>query len=542
MKKLKELLEKRYIRFLFLAGSGVMTGLTVCFSVLGILEWVTMIPAALVFYSLCDSEKNRLRSFYSYGLFFSMCYFVTSWHWFFVMYPMSYTGMSEFAAFTVLLAAVLGLPLLQSSTFAFAFVIGGLIVRGKTTQKIKMLAPFVMAATWSVFEWAQTQFWFGVPWGRLSIGQTGILVTAQTASWLGCYIITFLIVAVNFLIAYAIYNAEAKKLFAFTAAGLFAVNTLFGAVIMATDSLGNSGRTVKVAAIQGNVSSTEKWDSTNWFSITKEAYATQTKKAAQDGGAEIVIWPETVLPVFIEDSYDARKFISELAKECNITLLVGTISRGDDNGQYNSIVTVMPDGSFADEVYYKQRLVPFGEYLPWSELITAIIPALAEVNMLENFTTAPSDYTVMTNGEAVIGSAICFDSIYEELVRNSVNAGAEMIAIETNDSWFFDSAAVHMHLNQARLRAIENGRYVARAANTGVSAIISSTGQILDECPALEAGYVIGDIQLRNQRTLYTYVGNIIIVLSALFCATIITVDVTGRIKKRRETRNEAAE
>lgn len=540
MEKLKELLKKRYIRFLFLAASGVMTGLTVCFNVLGILEWITMIPAALVFYSLCDSEKNRLRSFYSYGLFFSMCYFVTTWHWFFSMYPMSYTGMTEFAAFTVLLAAVLGLPLLQSSSFAFVFVIAGLIARGKLAEKFKILSPLAVAAVWSIFEWMQTLFWFGVPWGRLSIGQAGILVTAQTASWFGCYFITFLLVSVNFLLGYAIYNTETRKLFAVAAAGLFAFNTLSGAVLMATDGLGNSGRTVKVAAIQGNISSSQKWDSLNWFSLTTESYAKLTREAAEKG-AQIVVWPETVFPVFIENSYNVSEFVSELAKECNVTLLVGTITAGDDNGQYNSIVTVMPDGSFSNEVYYKQRLVPFGEYLPWSEFISAIIPALAEVNMLENFTTAPSDYTVTSGEGAVIGSAICFDSIYEELARNSVNEGAEMIAIETNDSWFFDSAAVHMHLSQARLRAIENGRYVARAANTGISAIISSTGQIIDECPALETGYVIGDIQLREQKTLYTYVGNIIIVFAALFCATVITVDVREKIKKRRESRNEAA-
>ena len=110
MKKIISLLQKRYIKFIFLAVSGILTGLTVCFPALGVLEWLSIIPMALVLYSLCESEKHRLRSLYAYGLFYFMCYFVVTWHWFFAMYPMSYTGMSEPAALSVLIAAVLYRP------------------------------------------------------------------------------------------------------------------------------------------------------------------------------------------------------------------------------------------------------------------------------------------------------------------------------------------------------------------------------------------------------------------------------------------------
>ena len=123
MKKLTALLSKRYIKFVFLAVSGIMTGLTVCFPALGILEWLSIIPMSLVIYSLCASETHRLRSIYFYGLFYFMCYFATTWHWFYTMYPMSYTGMSELSALFVVLAAILGLPLLQSTAFAFVFFI-----------------------------------------------------------------------------------------------------------------------------------------------------------------------------------------------------------------------------------------------------------------------------------------------------------------------------------------------------------------------------------------------------------------------------------
>ena len=128
MKSIAALLQKRYIKIIFLLISGTLTGLTVCFPVIGALEWISIVPTALVVFSLAKSEKHRLRSVYLYGLLFFMAYFVATWHWFYVMYPMEYTGMSPFAAATVLLAAILGLPLIQSIGFAFVFVLSVFIL------------------------------------------------------------------------------------------------------------------------------------------------------------------------------------------------------------------------------------------------------------------------------------------------------------------------------------------------------------------------------------------------------------------------------
>jgi len=334
MKKIILLLEKRYIKFIFLAVSGLLTGLTVCFPALGVLEWFSIIPMALVLYSLCESEKHRLRSVYFYGLFYFMCYFVATWHWFYAMYPMSYTGMTEFAALTVLIAAMLGLPFIQAWVFAFMFVLAKLIYRGHLTKKTKILFPFACAALWTVLEWCQTLFWFGVPWGRLSIGQTGILVTAQTASWFGCYFITFLLISVNFLIAYALYNLNERKLFSITAIAIFTFNIISGSLIFVTDKAKDSENTVKIAAIQANISSTEKW-SYDWFEQTTEPLERLTKAAVADG-AEIVVWSETVLPVpNVFASFSCKEFIKDLAKECNVTILVGTNVENEDGEMLN---------------------------------------------------------------------------------------------------------------------------------------------------------------------------------------------------------------
>ena len=122
-----------------------------------------------------------------------------------------------------------------------------------------------------------------------------------------------------------------------------------------------------------------------------------------------------------------------------------------------------------------------------------------------------------------VGSLICFDSIYEGLTLESVREGADVIFLSTNDSWFTDSAALDMHNSQARLRAVESGRYIVRAANTGISSIITPKGEIVERLGALEEGYIMGDVYARDSRTLYSYIGNIFIyILIVCFLSLII--------------------
>ena len=535
MEKITELADKKYMRFFMLALSGVISGLTVCFPVIGLFAWISLIPAAVVLLKLLKSENHRFISIYFYGLFFFMCYFVTSWHWFFSMYPMSFTGLTPAQVIPIILLAVLGIPLVQSVSFAFLFPLTALIGRGRVAERVPCLLPLSAAALWAVGEWSQTLFWFGVPWARLSISQTKMLPEFQSVSLFGSCFLTFLIVAVNFFVACALLSPVKKRIFAAVGAGIFIFNTVFGAVALLTDGIKENGsREIKAAVIQGNISSTEKWGF-DWYERTEENYIGLIEKAAADG-AELVVIPETVFPVYIENNAKIRNLLSETAKKNSVTILVGTMTKDENECQRNIIVAVTPDGEFHMENYYSKRhLVPFGEYVPWRDLFTAIYPPLSDIGMLDNDFTPGEDPAVFDTGEYKIGSAICFDSIFAELIRGSVNDGAELIAIETNDSWFSDSAAVYMHEAQAKLRAVEAGRYVLRAANTGISAIISPTGRAIAEIEPLVDGYAVESVRPRSDRTLYSAVGDIWVMLSALFVAGIAVTDAVFAIKEKRK-------
>ena len=135
-----------------------------------------------------------------------------------------------------------------------------------------------------------------------------------------------------------------------------------------------------------------------------------------------------------------------------------------------------------------------------------------------------------------IGSLICFDSIYEELSLRSVRDGAEIMVISSNDSWFFDSAAVYQHQVQAQLRAIETGRYFVRSANTGISTVLSPSGEILSWLDPLTEGYAVQEISAREGRTLYSILGNAFVYACMAFVAALPISDLTIKWMEKRRT------
>ncbi len=542
--------EKKTGRFLLLALGGFLTGLTLVFPEIGFLEWLTLVPFGIFLLESGSDRRIRLGGLYGYGLFFFMCYYLVVFHWFVNLYPLDFIdGMTTGGALAVVCVAWLGLSLLQALMGGLLFVVAGILFRSRALEKIRFLKPFAAAALWSVYEWTQTLGWWGVPWGRLPLGQSKYAVGLQTASLFGSYFITFLLVAVNLCVAYGLCEwikvpkeQQTRKLIqpcciAVTAMLVFQYSV--GSMLWFFDA--EEKNTGRAAAIQGNISSHEKW-SLESTQKTKEIYGEYTRKAAEEG-ASLVVWPETALPYKITEKNSMGKYVSSLAKETGVTILVGCFTAGDEN-EYNSIVCFLPDGSMSETVYSKRRLVPFGEFVPMRGLIETLIPPLAELVLSGEDIAWGEGANVFELEEGNVGSLICFDSIYEELTRESVLSGAELICLSTNDSWFTDSAALYMHNAQAQLRAIESGRYVVRSANTGISTIISNRGEIIKELDPLVDGMAVEKIEFRDQHTLYTVIGNVFVYLCILALAGIIAFDLIWKIKHNayREKRRNCEE
>ena len=525
-----DMLDKRYVRFILLAMGAVLTGLTLVAPSIGIIEWISLAPAALAMISIVKDERVRARGLYGYGFFFFFCFYLVNYHWFVNLYPLDFVeGMTKPAAVCVVIAGCVGLSAFQAFFGGLVLLLFGALARTRITEKCRVLIPVYAAALWAVFEWSQTLFWFGVPWGRLAIGQTGLLVGAQSASLFGSHFVTFLIVAVNFFAAYAIIYSEKRRLLALISASIFVANAALGGALMLIDR--DSGETVAISAVQGNISSKDKWDlemDQRTFSIYEE----YTEEAALEG-ADVVVWPETALPYNVDDmTYKIRR-VEKMAVKYDVTILVGAFTYDEEGNELNSIIAVLPDGTHHETVYSKRHIVPFGEYVPLRDLFELLIPQLTDLSMRSDDLTAGDDANVMMLDEADIGSLICFDSIYDELARDSVRSGAEILTVSTNDSWFMDSAALDMHNAQAKLRAIENRRYVVRAANTGISSMITPTGEVLDSIGALEGGQITEEMGLRDNLTLYSRVGNLFVYLCIAFLCGVFAADTVKKFRKK---------
>ena len=247
-----------------------------------------------------------------------------------------------------------------------------------------------------------------------------------------------------------------------------------------------------------------------------------------------MIWPETTITVALNRSRAMKNFVTRVAKENQITLIVGALYE-DETGEYNSLFLVESDGTISEQRYNKRHLVPFGEYVPLRRLVSVLIPPLAELSALELELTPGEDSALLETPWGKVGSMICFDSIYEMLGIQSVRDGAELMVISSNDSWFKDSKAIYQHQTQAQFRAIEQGKYLLRSANTGISTILTPTGEILSRIDPLVEGYLVEQVSVRPRGTLYSVIGNTLVYLCGGFCLFVAASDIVAKKKKGKE-------
>lgn len=528
--------ESWVLRGMLALGAG-LTALTLIFPQIGMLEWFSMIPMAMALYRLTDREISLWRA-YRLGFLTVFVFYFALYHWFLYLYPLDFVGLDRVASVAVVVAGWLGLTLLQA-------IPGGLIIfcfvalcRTQAVRRYPVAKPFLFAALWVVFEWSSTHAWTGVPWGRLCLGQVRMLPVLQSASVFGSYFVTFLIVAVNGLFAMAILTAPKRVLCLVLAVVLFDANLMFGLIRM-NRPVRQVKEAVTVAVIQGNINSHDKW-SPDSYRNTMEIYGGKTREAAA-AGAQLIVWPETALPYDLSRNQTLVEWLEALSRECHATLIVGALWTDSEGREYNSLFPVTPEeGLKSGNRYDKRHLVPFGEYVPMRKLITALIPPLADLSALDDDLTPGTSPALFETEWGKVGSLICFDSIYERLATDSVRDGAELMVISSNDSWFYDSAAVRQHLYQAQLRAIETGRNYVRAANTGISDIILWNGRSTAQIGALVSGMEVRTVAFRSSRTPYTVIGNLFVYLCIAFLLTSPGAELTLWLLKRKKQKKQA--
>ena len=532
---LNKILDKKRYIFLILLFSAVLTALTLIFKIMSALVFVSLAPLVIILVKRCENGK-RARSSYAVGFVWSFFFYIVIYHWFWYLWPMDFLGVEKPLALLITLFCWIGLSLLQAVGTAFVAPLFCLAYR----KGGLLMTPFVFACAWTVLEYMQSLTWMGVPWARLALSQTVFPAAVQSAALFGSLFVGFIIALVNGFIAVSAVHfasegksSKAALRFACAALAVVMLNLGYGFIAMAVHNE-KKGEAVTVTVVQGNISSNDKWaDQSNANAM--KVYKTLTLAADAKKHADIVVWPETVITTYVKTSPFYRKDIVELAKQTGSIIFVGALDSldisEDITNEYNAVIAFFPDGTIEEESYKKQHLVPFGEYMPMRDILTVVLPFMTELNMLEDDLAAGTDSEVLETKYGSIGRLICFDSIYPDLARESVADGAEYILLSTNDSWYRDSSSAYQHNSHAVLRAVENRRYIARGASTGISAIISSDGEITDMLEPLTKGYITASIHRNTERTLYSWVGDIIVLPCVLFIVFFAAKDILERRK-----------
>ncbi len=465
-----------------------------------------------------DLKNAGKRVLGSLFLFFCTFYFF-SYIWFASLYPLDFAGLSNIESVGVILCATLLIPLVHGSIMSFCVYLSVLSCRGQKREFSKILT---LTSGYVLGEFLQGVGTFAFPWTPLFVGQTKNIYLLQSAALLGARFVTFLIVLVNVLLAFALING--KKKYAVAALTIFVLNFGFGIVRVETANF-DDNKKISVMALQGNISSTDKWSGGSEYA--GKVYTQLAQKAKQEwGSVDVAVLPETAFPTTFYEGSSSVKASKQISKILGAETFVGAFRRTDDD-YFNSLYVFSPDGSIGSETYNKVNLVPFGEFLPYRNIIAKNAPAFADMNMFSSDLTEGTNLISLETKHGNAACLVCFDSIFPDTARQQVKNGGQFFVVSTNDSWYKQSKALDHHASQAVMRAIENNRAVVRSANTGISSIVSPIGGIIAESGVNTREYIVGKVPLNEELTLYTKIGDIVTPM----CLALLALALLKRIK-----------
>jgi apolipoprotein N-acyltransferase len=458
--------------------------------------------------------QPALRAFVL-GLITGVVFFVGTVYW---------TGavLSTFGGLPGILAVVA--VLLLSSYLAiypaiFSVIAARLVARAGASALL--LAPPIWVAT----EFARGYVFGGFPWVPLGNSQVTVLPVVQIASLFGVYGVSLLVAFVNAAIAFALLEPGRARTRVVAAAGLLLlVVAVWGTWRVADSSLTRLGTPIRVGLIQGNIAQDDKWKPSEARRIFT-TYIAMTRDAVRRG-AQYVIWPESSTPFTFGEDPSGDQAVRALALEVGVPILVGSdeLVHSTPPASYNSAFQVAPDGRTA-AVYRKMHLVPFGEFIPLQHWISFVAPL---VKRLMPFSEGESS-VMLPVGSHRASTSICYEVVFPALVRDAVNMGSELLTTITNDGWYGNSSAPFQHFELASMRAIEQGRYLARAANTGISGLIDPYGRVLARSGIFEQVGLVGEVRFLPTRTMYARVGDV--VAYASIAITLLALVMTRRAR-----------
>ena len=448
------------------------------------LWWASIISLSLLLALL--QQKDQSRSFiigFIYGL--GLFGFGTSW----IFHSVFDYGQ---APLIVAFGVTLVLTLILSIFPGLAIWLYSKLVAGSSQPSMRLIT---FVSVWALIEWLRSWIFTGFPWllyGHALVDSPFVGII----SIFGTFGASALIALIAATIIEAIAVSFVRLLMPISVVVVILVGIIFTQMISWTTPV--SETPIRVALIQANIPFDMKWDKNR----RNEIYQIYANLTREHWSSDIIVWPETAIPTFYRVAQ--KDFLPRFEQEVvsnNSEILSGVFTYESGTERiFNSLVTIGGEPQF----YSKQHLVPFGEYMPFRWFF----------DFLRNFIIIPMSDLYSGEGSAIlnmhgipVGVSICYEAAFGEEINRALPQ-AQILANVSNDAWFGDSLAPHQHLQIARSRAVEAGRYLLRATNTGVSAIIDPAGVVLAQSGQFVDEVVTSEVRPMQGKTPFIIWGN----------------------------------
>jgi apolipoprotein N-acyltransferase len=469
--------------------------------------WIALAPLLLALMG----RMSLMRAF-TLGLTTGVIYFAGTLYW--MAFVMAQYGDLSTVVAALINAAFVAYVALYPAIFA-------VVVRRLASSygpAALAAAPFV----WTATELGRAYLFSGFPWVLLGYSQATTLPIVQLASIVGIFGVSALVAGASAALA-GIVVARAYRSAALVLAGTLLIAVWGNARVRASE-LTRAGQPIRVGLVQGNVDQGQKWSIASSAAIL-QSYLAMTRQAI-DQGAQLVIWPESSTPFRFEEDAAGASQVRALARATGVPIMFGSDQiewRVSGTSQvpgraFNSAFVVRTDGSTGG-VYRKMHLVPWGEYVPLKDLLFFVGPLVEAIGT--GFAPG-TEATLLPVGGRPVSVAICYEIIFPDLVRRFVLEGSELLTTITNDAWFGKTSAPYQHFEQASVRAIEEGRYLVRSANTGISGIVDPYGRVLQRSEIFQPAVVTGEARLLTDSTIYARIGDAFAYASAILTIALV--------------------
>ncbi|MCR4662820.1 MAG: apolipoprotein N-acyltransferase, partial [Endomicrobiaceae bacterium] len=461
--------------------------------------WIAFIPLIYCAY------KNNLKYSALYGFVTGIVYSVIAFNWMFLfLLKNTKSSPDSFIVSTIVWICM-----------SLYFVVWTIIIKycSLKIKNYRFITAIFAAAVWTVLEYIRNYYFGSFPVNLLGYSQSSFIQLIQFADIFGIYGISFVIILINCFLFYWLKDKDKKYLII----SIIIMLSLFvyGQLRINQISKINNENKIEIGVVQPNILQAERWNKKHKRNIINKII--KNVDYFKEKNIDVLLYPETVLPGYLDEDKDIEKLVNSMSAYSNISLIGGMSI--ENRKIYNSIFIVSNQGNLIDK-YKKKHLIIFGEYIPFYGFLEKFFSRFISNNNLTN----EIELNVFKFKDFTLGINICSENYYPYLSRELVLKGATLLTTHSNDAWCDGLSYPYQHFVLNIFRAVENRKYLIVASNTGISGVIAPTGKIVRQTKNREQVCFEETVYTNNCTTIYDKIGELFVYLCIAYIVLILLI------------------